>query len=93
MDNTVLWVILLVAGMIVSYIGGKKVELRALCKELGEGFLALDEFLSKEDPTKEDAEKLRKEWWDVLKAGGALFGKVLQLVKRMRHQRGEGMRK
>lgn len=84
MDSTVLWIILIVAGVVVSYIGGKKAELRAFCKELGEGFLALDEFLSKEDPTKKDAEKLRKEWWDVLKASRALFGKVLYLARRRR---------
>jgi len=84
MDNTMLWIILIVAGVVVSYIGGKKAELRAFCKELGEGFLALDEFLSKEEPTKEDAEKLRKEWLEVIEAGGALFGKIIKMVMRKR---------
>lgn len=84
MDNTVVWIILIVAGIAVSYIGGKKAELRKFSKELGEGFLALDEFLSKETPTQEDAEKLKKEWVDVIKAGGALFGKILTMVRRRR---------
>ena len=86
------WLILLVAGVILSYVGGKKMELRALCKELSEGFAALDEFLGKDDWTKEDAEKLRKEWYDVLRAGGALLGKVLETARR-RQQRGQKMRK
>ena len=93
MESTVLWLILLVAGVVLSYLGGKKIEFRAFCKELGEGFAALDEFLGKEEPTKEDAKKLKEEWVDVLRAGGALFGKVLAKVLRFRYQRGKGMRK
>lgn len=78
------WLIIFVAGVIVSFIGGKRVELRAFCKELGEGFLAVDEFLGvfeNPDVTPEEkvkaAEKLRREWLDVVKAGGALFGKIM----------------
>lgn len=85
MDNIVVWLILIVAGVIASYIGDKRVELRQFCKELGEGFLALDEFLGKEEPTKEDAEKLRREWLDVAKPGGALFGNILARVRIMRY--------
>lgn len=83
------WLILFVAGVIISFIGGKKVELRAFCKELGEGFLAIDEFLGKmqnADATPEEkievAEKLKKEWLDVVKAGGALFGKIMNKLWR-----------
>ena len=81
------WLILFVAGVLVSFLGGKKIQFRALCKELGEGFAALDEFLGKEDWTKEDAEKLRKEWMDVIKAAGDLFGKVVAKAFRYRVHR------
>jgi len=77
------WLIIFVAGLILSFWQGKKLQLRSLCKELGEGFAALDEFLGKfEEAGNEEekiaaAEKLRKEWLDVLKAGSALFHSVL----------------
>jgi len=81
------WLILFAAGVIISFIGGKIVEFRAFCKELGEGFLAVDEFLGKmenADITPEEkveaAEKLKKEWLDVVKAGGALFAKIMNRV-------------
>lgn len=80
------WLILFVAGIAVSFLGGKRAQFRALCKELAEGFAALDEFLGKEEWTKEDAEKLRKEWYDVLRAGGALLGKVLKTARRIHQQ-------
>jgi len=55
------WLILFVAGCALSFIGGTKVQFRALCQELSEGFAALDKFLGIENWQKEDAEKLRKE--------------------------------
>lgn len=81
------WFILAIAGVLLSYFGGKKIEFRAFCKELGEGFLAIDEFLGVyEDPGAtaemkvEAAENLRKEWLDVVEAGGALFAKIMNKV-------------
>jgi len=85
------WFILFIAGVILSYIGGKKIEFRAFCKELGEGFCAIDEFLGVyEDPDAttemkvEAAENLRKEWMDVVEAGGALFAKIMNKVHDMK---------
>ena len=81
------WFILLIAGVLLSYFGGKKIEFRVFCRELGEGFCAIDEFLGVyEDPDAtaemkvEAAENLRKEWLDVIKAGGALFAKIMNKV-------------
>jgi len=74
------WLILFIAGIVVSFIGAKKVALRAFCKEFGEAFLALDEFLGKKNPTKEDAEKLKKEWLEAIHAMGKLFGKIATTI-------------
>ena len=85
MTEAIVWIILLVAAAIASFIVGKKAELGDFCKELGEGFLAINEFLDlPDDATQEQkikaAEKLRKEWMDVVKAGGKLFKKIIAMA-------------
>ena len=92
------WLIIFIAGLILSFWQGKKAELRSFCKELGEGFAALDEFLGKfEEAGNEEekiaaAEKLRKEWMDIFKAGGALFHSVLVKVYHLKYEKGKANR-
>jgi len=74
------WLILFIAGIVVSFIGAKKAAFRTFCKEFGEAFLAVDEFLGKENPTKEDGEKLKKEWLEAIQAIGKLFGKIATTI-------------
>lgn len=85
------WLMLFIVGVLLSYFGGKKIEFRAFCRELGEGFSAIDEFLGVyEDPDAtvemkvEAAENLKKEWLDVVKAGGALFAKIMNKVRNVK---------
>ena len=91
------WLIIFVAGVILSFWQGKKAELRSFCKELGEGFAALDEFLGKFEEAGNEAEKiaaaekLRKEWLDVIKAGGALFHSILLKTYDLKYKRQKKM--
>jgi len=92
------WLIIFVAGVVLSFWQGKKAELRSFCKELGEGFAALDEFLGKFEEAGNEAEKiaaaekLRKEWLDVLNAGGALFHSVLARRWHLKYEKGKANR-
>ena len=74
------YLILLIAGIAITYIGSRKALLAAFAKEFGEAWLELNRFLTipKEEWTEEDAERLKKEWLEAIEAAGKLFGDILK---------------
>ncbi len=81
-----MYIIPIVVTIVLSYIAGKRAELRDFCKELGEALLATEIYLGIDNPTKDDTESFRKEWAEAIKAGGKLFGKIIEMarIRRMR---------
>lgn len=85
MEDLWMYVIPLVLTVVVGYIAGKRAELRAFCKELGEALLATEIYLGLDNPTKEDTESFRREWAEAVKAGGNLFGKIVVLARKRKY--------
>ena len=85
MEDLWMYIIPLVITVVIGYIAGKRAELRAFCKELGEALLATDIYSGIDNPTKEDTESFRREWAEAIKAGGSLFKKVIQIAKAKRY--------
>lgn len=77
MENLWMYIIPLAVGIILVYLGGKKAQFRAFCKEFGEAWLATNEYLGITDPTKEDTTKFKKEWFEAVDAGRKLFTKMM----------------
>lgn len=77
MENLWMYIIPAVVLVVLGFIAGKRAQLRAFCKELGEAFLATDEYLGIAEPTKEETEKFKKEWFDAIAAAKKLFTKLM----------------
>ena len=90
MGNLWTYLIPLVVVILVGFLAGKRQQFSAFCKELGEALIETSIYVKLDKPTDEDTSRFKKEWLDVIQAGGGLFEK---LVKQARFQRGEGMRK
>lgn len=81
------YIIPLVVVLIIGLIGGRKIQFRAFCKELGEALLATEKYFGIDKPTPEDTALFKKEWYDVIKAGGNLFAKVIKATKYLRQKK------
>jgi len=93
MGNVWTYLIPLAAVIVVGFLAGKRQQFCQVCKELGEALIETSVYLKIDNPTQEDTERFKKEWVDVIQAGGGLIQKVLNRARRLRFQRGKGMRK
>ena len=93
MGQVLTYLIPLVAVIVVGFLAGKRQQFSAFCKELGEALIETSIYIKIDNPTQEDTDRFKKEWLDVIQAGGGLFEKLLKQARRLRFQRGEGMRK
>ena len=93
MGNMWTYLIPLIVVIVVGFLAGKRQQFSAFCKELGEALLETSTYIKLDKPTDEDTERFKKEWLDVIQAGGGLFEKLLQKARTVRFQRGQGMRK
>lgn len=93
MGQVLTYLIPLVVVLVVGLLAGKRQQFSAFCKELGEALIETSIYIKIDNPTQEDTDRFKKEWLDVIQAGGGLFEKLLNQAKKLRFQRGEGMRK
>ena len=93
MGQVLTYLIPLVVVIVVGLLAGKRIQFSDFCKELGEALLETSIYIKIDNPTPEDTDRFKKEWLDVIAAGGGLLEKVLKQAKRFRYQRGQGMRK
>ena len=93
MGQVLTYLIPLAVVLFVGLLAGKRIQFSAFLKELGEALIETSEYFKLDKPTDEDTERFKKEWLDVIQAGGPLFQKLLRQAFRLRFQRGEGMRK
>jgi len=84
MGNLWTYIIPLVVVIVVGFLAGKRQQFSAFCKELGEALIETSEYVKIDNPTPEDTARLKKEWLDVIQAGGGLFQKLLKQAKRLR---------
>ncbi len=84
MGNLWTYLIPLIVVIVVGFLAGKRQQFSAFCKELGEALIETSEYVKIDNPTPEDTNRLKKEWLDVIQAGGGLFQKLLKQAKRLR---------
>lgn len=84
MGNLWTYIIPLVVVIVVGFLAGKRQQFSVFCKELGEALIETSEYIKIDNPTQEDTNRLKKEWLDVIQAGGGLFQKLLKQAKRLR---------
>jgi len=84
MGNLWTYLIPLVVVIVVGFLAGKRQQFSAFCKELGEALIETSEYVKIDNPTPEDTDRFKKEWLDVIQAGGGLFQKLLKQAKRLR---------
>lgn len=84
MNQVLTYLIPLVVVIVVGFLAGKRQQFSAFCKELGEALIETSEYVKIDNPTPEDTDRFKKEWLDVIQAGGGLFQKLLKQAKRLR---------
>ena len=84
MNQILTYLIPLVVVIVVGFLAGKRQQFSAFCKELGEALIETSTYVKIDNPTQEDTNRLKKEWLDVIQAGGGLFQKLLKQAKRLR---------
>ena len=84
MGNLWTYLIPLIVVIVVGFLAGKRQQFSAFCKELGEALIQTSEYVKIDNPTPEDTARFKKEWLDVIQAGGGLFQKLLKQAKRLR---------
>jgi len=84
MGQVLTYLIPLVVVIVVGFLAGKRQQFSAFCKELGEALIETSTYVKIDNPTQEDTNRLKKEWLDVIQAGGGLFQKLLKQARRLR---------
>ncbi len=84
MENLWMYIIPLVVTIVVGFLAGKRQQFSAFCKELGEALIETSEYVKIDNPTQEDTARLKKEWLDVIQAGGGLFQKLIRQARRFK---------
>lgn len=84
MENLWMYIIPLVVTIVVGFLAGKRQQFSAFCKELGEALIETSEYVKIDNPTQEDTARLKKEWVDVIQAGGGLFQKLIRQARRFK---------
>jgi len=84
MGNIWTYVIPLIVVLVVGFLAGKRALFSVFLKELGEAILETSTYIMIDNPTQDDTDRFKKEWHDVLKAGGPLINKLLNQARRLR---------